>query len=239
MSEVQELLRHYAEVRNRLKRPANAVPDTGINLRRNKQGGSPAPLSGHIDSKVQLTPDQLSRLETYRNSFCRHDVMTFKSILKFVADDFGLRYSYLISRTRIKPVIIPRQIAFYLGYTVGGHSLAGMARFMDMDHTTVIHGKNQVKAKVASDPEFQAKISDMGARLCANFNRSSHSALDQPALAVESGPGSSLSAIFPVDNSSGPTFNGPEERPNQDVAGELHCPTTDILEIPETPERCG
>lgn len=234
MSEAQALLRHYAEVRNRLKRPPNAVPDTGINLQRKDKVDPPSQQLCKTDSTLLLTQVQLSRLETYRNSFCRTDIITFRSVLRFVAEEFGLRYSEITARNRFKVVVIPRQIAIYIGNTLTGHSLAGMGRFLELDHTSVIHARDKVRNKMAKDQLFRGYIKSLEAKLLESLNRSADSAINEQSMAVEPGACTQVPEIFSVDKSCGPTPDDSEEGSHQDVVWELCGPTTNRRQIPET-----
>lgn len=231
MSEVQALLRHYAEVRNRLRRPPNAVPDTGINLRRdNSPPPEPEPLE-LPERNIELTPLQKRRVETYRTSFCRKDI-TFRNILKFVAAEFGVEHRRVLERSRNAKVVLPRQISFYLADKYLQQSLSSMGKCMELDHTSVLHGRNKIKRLVASDGTFRDRIKAIEAKLVENYPGLAVPAINECPVEIEPGTGSQVGEIFPVDISGGTAFFDPEEGSHQDVGGSVHSPTTAIHKAP-------
>ena len=234
MSEVQALLRHYAEVRNRLRYPLNAVPDTGINLRRNRTPPPEPEKPQQPKPKTALKPSEQSQIETYKTSFCRKDV-TFKSILKLVAAEFGLEYHQIMCRRRTVRIVFPRQIAFYIANKNIHQSLASMARYMGMDHTSILHGRNKVRRLVAIDHLLCGQIAAIEGKLFENYPGLTNPAICEQTMASEPGPCSQIQPVFSVDNSGGPTLHGPKERSNQDVEGELHCSSTGSVILSEAP----
>lgn len=229
MSEVQALLRHYAEVRNRLRYPTNAVPDAGINLRRNRLPPPEPKTQPPSKSKPELKPSQQAQIETYRTSFCRKDI-TFRSILRLVAAEFGIEYSHIVCRRRTVKIVIPRQIAFYIANKHIHQSLASMARYMGMDHTSILHGRNKIRRLVAIDRHIFDRIESIEAKLFENYPGLAVPAVNECPVEIEPGPGSSIQEISYVENSGGSTSDDPKEGSNQDVAGEVHSPTTAILQ---------
>lgn len=231
MSEVQALLRHYAEVRNRLRCPPNAVPDTGINLRRDiPPPPEPEPI-GLPEDRIELTPTQQRRIEKYRTSFCRKDV-TFRNILKLAAAEFGVEYHLVLTRSRVAKVVLPRQVAFYLASKHLQQSLSSMGKHLGLDHTSVLHGRNKVKLLVAKNPSFRDQIKAIEAKLLETYPGLAVPAVNECSVEVESGPCSQVGEIYPVDNSIPATPDGPKAGSYQDVEGQVHSPTTAIQETP-------
>ena len=227
MSEAQALLRHYAEVRNRLRRPPNAVPDTGINLRRDK---SPPPEPEPLElpeGDIELTPLQKRRVETYRTSFCRKDI-TFKTILRFAAAEFGVEYRLVLSRCRSAKIVLPRQVAFYLASKHLQQSLSSMGKSMELDHTSVLHGRNKIKLMMSTNLSFRDQIKAIEAKLLETYPGLAVPAINECPVEVEQGPRTSLPEIYSVENSCGAASDGSEKGVNQDVAREVHVPTTAI-----------
>lgn len=238
MSVATDLMRHYAEVRNRLRFPPNAVPDTGINLRRSREQKPSKELPKPPVAEKTITPIQKKQIEAYKTSFCRTDV-TFRKILSLTAEEFGLDYKHLIRKTRVKKVVIPRQIACYLANKYIDQSLASMGRFLGQDHTSIIHGKNQVTKMMAINHPFCVKIKAIEDKIFACITRHSDSAIYQPTVAGLKRSCSQVPAVFPVDNSDGSASSVSEAWNQQDVAGELCSPITAIFEVSETIEGCG
>lgn len=55
-------------------------------------------------------------------------------------------YSWVVGKTRKRPEVIYRQIFMYMARHVMFKSYTEIGRFLNMNHTTVIHGSNQVKS---------------------------------------------------------------------------------------------
>src|SRR5712671_5115907 len=145
MNNIRTIMENYKEVRNRLRRPPNAVPDTGINLRRAPETAPPAPLIVLEPPPKPVEPNHPPFIP-----FRRTD-LTFSSMLQFAAKEFNISGKDIRSRQRRQEISLPRQIAIYLAAKNHLQSLAGMGRYLKMDHTTMIHAKQKITALMASD----------------------------------------------------------------------------------------
>lgn len=76
-------------------------------------------------------------------------VTTVESILKEVAGYFDLKISDLKSKSKLKIIAVPRQIAMYLSrkYTVSSFPEIG-EKLGGKDHSTIIHGYNKIEKKI-------------------------------------------------------------------------------------------
>ncbi|MBT9169445.1 MAG: Chromosomal replication initiator protein DnaA [Syntrophomonadaceae bacterium] len=76
-----------------------------------------------------------------------------------VAEHYNIKLSDMKSKRRTEILAVPRQIAMYIAreLTNESHISIGEA-FGGKDHSTVIHAINKIKAKVSSDPFFNAEI---------------------------------------------------------------------------------
>ena len=89
--------------------------------------------------------------------------ITIDKIQRVVAKHFNLDFKDMKSKRRTDAVAFPRQIAMYLARTLTdefsttdiGDSFGGK------DHTTVMHACNKIKARMATDPYFVAKINQI------------------------------------------------------------------------------
>ena len=62
----------------------------------------------------------------------------------------------------MQPACFNRQVAMYLAKNVGGWSTSAIGRFYNgRDHSTVIHGIQQIQALRDSDPEVDALLSEL------------------------------------------------------------------------------
>ncbi|MHB9154755.1 MAG: chromosomal replication initiator protein DnaA [Endomicrobiales bacterium] len=89
--------------------------------------------------------------------------ITIENIQKVVARHFNLDVKDMKSKRRTDAVAFPRQIAMYLARTLTDEfstNEIGEA-FGGKDHTTVMHACNKIKARMATDPYFVAKVNQI------------------------------------------------------------------------------
>lgn len=81
--------------------------------------------------------------------------VTLKRILEVVCEYFGITCEEIKSERRVKNIILPRQIAMYLGRELTESSLNSIAiEFGGKDHTTVMHACKKVKELIQKDKSF-------------------------------------------------------------------------------------
>lgn len=82
-------------------------------------------------------------------------------IMTMVCAKSGLTSEYLNMKTRDRNIIVPRQIAHYLGAKRSKHSLSEIgAYFGGKDHATVLHSKRTIQNLLDTDKEFREKWSE-------------------------------------------------------------------------------
>ena len=82
-----------------------------------------------------------------------------QSIIRAVADYYGITITDLLSDRRTVEVVRPRQIVMYLARLLTTQSLPRIgARLNHRDHTTVLHGVRRIKAMKASDPVLAGDV---------------------------------------------------------------------------------
>jgi chromosomal replication initiator protein len=89
--------------------------------------------------------------------------ITIERIQEVVAKHFNLDVKDMKSKRRTDAVAFPRQIAMYLARTLTDEfstTEIGDA-FGGKDHTTVMHACNKIKARMATDPYFVAKVNQI------------------------------------------------------------------------------
>lgn len=69
-----------------------------------------------------------------------------QAIMKRVATAFGVSEKELLGPSRLRTVLIPRQVAMYLARELTGLSLPRIAAAFGRDHTTVLHACRKVEA---------------------------------------------------------------------------------------------
>lgn len=84
------------------------------------------------------------------------------TIMKEVAEYYGLKVLDLKSRTRRKDIAQPRQVAMYIARELTGSSLGEIGKSMGgKDHATVIYASKQVKIRREKDPNFDRSLENL------------------------------------------------------------------------------
>jgi len=85
--------------------------------------------------------------------------VTIPILQKVVAEHFGIRVEEMRAKRRTKGVAFPRQVAMYLARELTDASLPRIGEeFGGRDHTTVMHACDRVRAALAQDPQFAARL---------------------------------------------------------------------------------
>ena len=92
--------------------------------------------------------------------------VTSDRIQEVVAEFYRLKARDLLSKSRHKSIVLPRQVAMYLCRTHTNASLPDIgAVFGGKDHSTVIHACAKVRELMAKDEKFRKQLNDLTSRL--------------------------------------------------------------------------
>lgn len=80
------------------------------------------------------------------------------AIKKVVGKHFSIKIEDFNSKRKTQSVAWPRQIAMFLTTDLTDLSLPEIGREFNRDHSTVVHARDTVKEKLASDPFFAAEM---------------------------------------------------------------------------------
>ncbi|MBA4064731.1 MAG: hypothetical protein C0501_13655 [Isosphaera sp.] len=80
------------------------------------------------------------------------------AIMGRVCVAFGVGERELLGPSRLRTVLVPRQVAMYLAREVGRLSLPRIGAAFGRDHTTVLHACRKVEADVAADAELAGRV---------------------------------------------------------------------------------
>lgn len=86
------------------------------------------------------------------------NVITPEFIIQIVCNKFDITYDEIQSKKRNSYLNIPRQIIMYLCRQYTSISLAELGKLLGRDHTTIMHGTENIKEKMESDPEMKDLI---------------------------------------------------------------------------------
>jgi chromosomal replication initiator protein len=110
--------------------------------------------------------DSAKRILSSLTTMPRKGAVTPRQIIKEVADFYELKVEDLISSSRRRELVAPRQIAMYLlrteldaSYLMIGHELGGR------DHTTAIHAFNRINKEVDNEGRITQEINQIKQRL--------------------------------------------------------------------------
>lgn len=197
------LLRHYDEVRTRLRTPSNAVPDTGINLR---NGRPEQKTQSEPPPKPRILPCQYKEkvkgyLHSYRTSFCRKDKdITIRTVVNLVARELGVSRAAVMSGKRTRVLSFARQVSIYLTAKHTTYSIGSMATYLDIDRTTALYSRDTLANIMAKGGCKAEKIYDIETKLLATYPGAALSPFHKQPVAVEPGAGPQVPAVYPVDS---------------------------------------
>ena len=205
MSEVSDMMQNYREVRQRLRYPPNAVPDTGINLRRKIEHTSAEPMR-------LLPPPPLPDVQPFPSySPFVSNSLTFSSTIEITASEFGLTGQDLQKKTRIKSICFPRQVAIYVATKQEKWSISWMANRLDMDHTSLLHARRKIGALIETNPELKARVDSIEAALEARY-RPALSDLSEQHLEERAEGILSQCSVLEVDRGGRSTLRDEQDR---------------------------
>jgi chromosomal replication initiator protein len=79
-----------------------------------------------------------------------------------VAEHYELQVSDLISSSRVKKVVLPKQIAMFLARKMTGESLVEIAKqFGGKDHSTIIYGCNKIEEMIKNDSVLSEEVNKL------------------------------------------------------------------------------
>lgn len=79
-------------------------------------------------------------------------------IVKRVAAAFGINEKELLGPSRLRRVLVPRQVAMYLARSACGLSLPRVGAAFGRDHTTVMHAIRKVEAEMEADEQLAGVV---------------------------------------------------------------------------------
>ncbi len=91
---------------------------------------------------------------------------TIEDIQRVVSDYYKVRIQDLKGSSRIKSIVVPRQVCMFLIEKHLGKSLTDIGRsFGNKDHTTVINARERIKNLQGTDPDLKRDIDELTTRI--------------------------------------------------------------------------
>lgn len=176
--EPRRLGAHYRGVKQRLREPPNAKPDTGIDLKQKPVAHlfvptvtmipAPEPVAEPVPEKAK---EPVAQEEVIDLPQFIHPNPVFKmprkhpavaDIQRTVAFKFSVSVADLVSERREKPIIMPRQIAIYLVRKLTPMSLVEIGRrFGHRDHATILHSVRKIEHLRATNTDLSVAIAHL------------------------------------------------------------------------------
>jgi len=158
MSEVHDMIERAKEIRNRLRRPPNAVKDTGIDLKR----GKPFNIKDLSEKMVKEYPRFSAIVHIVSKApFSRYPdkKISMNAIFHVVANKYGISVEKLLGKTRGHRTIKARFITYYLCRKYAPHnSYLAIGLKVKHNHTSIIYGKNNIEERMLVDPDLCEEI---------------------------------------------------------------------------------
>jgi len=134
-------------------------------------------IASHTDDSVRSLEGCLKRLglyaslnraeitldlaKTVMSAFLKKKAqpITVDMIIREVAKQFSVKPQNIISKKRVKSILLPRQIALYLARKYTDHSLMDLGKkFGGKDHATVIHSIKKISSEIEFNRELKTAV---------------------------------------------------------------------------------
>ncbi len=115
----------------------------------------------NCDIDLQLTARVVARAVNLEKK-----ELTADDILQAVAQHYGLKQKEIVSKSRKQNVVLARQLTMYLCHKYTNMSYAQIGRRLGgRDHSTVMHGCNQVSLRISVDRNFRHEVEELESAL--------------------------------------------------------------------------
>jgi len=88
-----------------------------------------------------------------------------EAIIKRVSAAFGISQKELRGPSRLRPFLLPRQVAMYLARELAGLSFPRIAAAFGRDHTTVLHACRKIAAELRTDAVLAGRVRQLRGEL--------------------------------------------------------------------------
>ena len=123
-------------------------------------------LQAYSELTGPITLENAQRLLQDTFGSPRQHNISIDTILKIVADYFGISYVDLKGKKRTKNISFPRQVAMYLAREMTEFSTTEIGvELGGRDHTTVMHGHQKIETQTAIEPSLEVTIAELKKRI--------------------------------------------------------------------------
>lgn len=134
------------EIRQRLYCPPNAVPDSGIDLKRRRTQAPPLAVVEPIVIKPLLVQPELPLALPPLPEPKRK--ISMSEIMKVVCQVYRLTMDDMKSKLRTGPIVAARQMYIWVACRHTLQSVSAISRSINRDHTTSLHARKKIQKLV-------------------------------------------------------------------------------------------
>ena len=144
-----------------MMRPANAVPDSGIDLKRKPEPEPKEAVVLPFEPAVKV--DVLAIVpEPTRDCSILPPSPSLNDVITRVARYYGMTREELMLKKRIPALVWRRYVAAYFCIEATKKPVLMVAREFKLDHTTVLHGYRKIERLRATDADARREIEHVG-----------------------------------------------------------------------------
>lgn len=108
--------------------------------------------------KQEMTIEMANQLLRDSISSPKQSNLGIDTIIKVIAEEYGISSSDIKGKKRTKNIIMPRQIAMYIAREITEFSTTEIGAEFGRDHTTVVHSCQKIEEAIKEDSKFDSKI---------------------------------------------------------------------------------
>ncbi|MFZ5774178.1 MAG: chromosomal replication initiator protein DnaA [Thermodesulfobacteriota bacterium] len=113
----------------------------------------------------KMLPDQEMVREVLAGIVGQRQDLSAVMIRDFIADQYNVPLSDLLSKSRKKTVAFPRQVSMYLARKLTDEALSEIGKAFNRDHSTVVHSIRVITEAIAGNGSIRGQIEHLAARL--------------------------------------------------------------------------
>nr|WP_291295348.1 helix-turn-helix domain-containing protein [Elioraea sp.] len=108
-------------------------------------------------------------------------IVTIAHVVRVVSEAYGVSPLDVLGKRRGDGIMEPRQVAMFLARHCTLQSFPQIARAMHRDHTTVMHGVERVRERIAAEPSFATRVAGIEAQVLSLADQQVREAASKPA----------------------------------------------------------
>ncbi len=113
----------------------------------------------------KMSPDYDMVKEVLSEIIDRHQSLTPEMIRDFVAGQFKVSMTDIMSKSRKKQVAFPRQISMYLSRKYTEKALTDIGKAFNRDHSTVVHSVRKITESIARNNSVRGQVDLLSKKL--------------------------------------------------------------------------